>query len=92
MYSQYDFLAFLANHALQGCGKTKIKRLAMSAGKESFQCSGHPVLLTGQLSKNPHMKNLNPDLVGTGFHTVLLSIFPHATHDCVLQRPSSWRG
>ena len=38
------------------------------------------------------MKNLNPDLVGTGFHTVLLSIFPCATHDCVLQRPSSWRG
>ena len=58
MCNQFDTLAFLADHALEGCGKTKIKRLAMSAGKESFQCSGHPLLLTGQLSKNPHLKIL----------------------------------
>ena len=31
------------------------------------------------------MKNLNPDLIGTGFHTVLLSVFLCATHDCVLK-------
>lgn len=45
-----DSPAFLANHAPQGCEKMEIKRLAMCAGRESFQCSGHPCLTTGQIS------------------------------------------